>query len=120
MPTNYFNLNGKIALVTGASSGLGTHFAKVLADEGCMVVLAARRVDRLEREVAAIGAAGGKAIAVAMDVSSPKSVAQAFESIREQVGAIDILINNAGIGSDPTRFLDTGEEEWHRVIDVNP
>jgi NAD(P)-dependent dehydrogenase (short-subunit alcohol dehydrogenase family) len=116
---NYFNLSGKVALVTGASSGLGAHFARVLAAEGATVVLAARRADKLETEVAAIQAAGGKAIAVALDVGNTDSVNEAFSAIASQTGAIDILINNAGVGSKIKNFLSTSEEEWHSVIDTN-
>ncbi|PLW84347.1 2-deoxy-D-gluconate 3-dehydrogenase [Kineobactrum sediminis] len=119
MVPNYFQLNKKIALVTGASSGLGVHFANVLANEGATVILAARRVEKLAQEVAAIKAAGGKADSVAMDVTSPDSVQQAFADIAARHGAIDILINNAGVASDPIKFLDTGEEDWNRIIETN-
>ncbi|HEY7774984.1 MAG TPA: SDR family NAD(P)-dependent oxidoreductase, partial [Kineobactrum sp.] len=86
MALDYFQLSNKIALVTGASSGLGLHFARVLAHEGATVILAARRVEKLEQEVAAIRATGGQADSVAMDVSSPGSVEQAFADIAARHG----------------------------------
>jgi len=85
MASHYFNLTGKVALVTGASAGLGVHFAKVLANEGASVVLAARREEKLAEQVAAVNRAGGKALAVAMDVNSVDGVNKAFASIAEQV-----------------------------------
>ena len=115
---SHFNLKNKTALITGASSGLGAHFAQVLATEGARVILAARRNDLLQAQVKAIEAAGGSALAVSMDVGDPASVTAAFEVIQQQ-GGIDILVNNAGIAGDPVKFLDLGEEEWHRIIDIN-
>ncbi|WP_108262327.1 SDR family NAD(P)-dependent oxidoreductase [Mangrovicoccus ximenensis] len=106
-------LAGKTALVTGASSGLGHHFAEVLAREGAAVTAAARRTDRLEELVAGIAAAGGSARAVALDVTDPASVAAAFEG-----AAHDIVINNAGVTVDGPA-LKTSEEDWARVIDTD-
>jgi len=119
MTRDYFQLQGKTALITGASSGLGVHFARVLAEAGATVVLAARRTDKLAAEVESIQATGARSAAVAMDVTDSVSVDSAFARITEEIGNIDILINNAGVADDPIRFLDTGEEEWHRVIDTN-
>jgi len=119
MSRNYFDLGGKIALVTGASSGLGVHFANVLADEGATVILAARRADKLADEVRAIEAKGGRARAITLDVTSAGSVSDAFADIARQHGGVDILINNAGVADDPKKFLDTGEDDWHWVIDTN-
>lgn len=119
MTRNYFQLQGKTALITGASSGLGVHFARVLAEAGATVILAARRTEKLAAEVASIQATGARSAAVAMDVTDSASVDSAFARITEEIGNIDILINNAGVADDPIRFLDTGEEEWHRVIDTN-
>ncbi len=116
------DLNGKTALVTGASSGLGRHFAGVLARAGARVALAARRADALADTRAAIeasiGAAGGSAVAVAMDVTDPDSVRAGVAEAAAALGRIDILVNNAGV--TVTRpFLDMEEEEWDRVVDTN-
>ncbi len=112
------DLKGRTALVTGASSGLGRHFAGVLAQAGARVALAARRTDALAETRSAIEAAGGSATIVAMDVTDPASVAAAVGEAWQALGRIDILVNNAGVTA--TRpFLDMGEEEWDRVIDTN-
>lgn len=112
------DLTGRTALVTGASSGLGRHFAGVLAKAGARVALAARRTEALAETRSAIEAAGGSAVVVAMDVTDPASVAAAVGEAWGALGRIDILVNNAGVTA--TRpFLDMGEEEWDRVIDTN-
>ncbi|CBS88772.1 glucose 1-dehydrogenase [Azospirillum lipoferum] len=112
------DLTGRTALVTGASSGLGRHFAGVLAKAGARVALAARRTDALAETKAAIEAAGGTAQVVAMDVTDAGSVSAAVAQAWDGHGRIDILVNNAGVTA--TRpFLDMSEEEWDRVIDTN-
>ncbi|CAO3402788.1 glucose 1-dehydrogenase [Azospirillum sp. 11R-A] len=112
------DLTGRTALVTGASSGLGRHFAGVLAKAGARVALAARRTEALAETRSAIEAAGGSAVVVAMDVTDPASVAAAVGEAWGALGRIDILVNNAGVTA--TRpFLDMGEEDWDRVIDTN-
>jgi NAD(P)-dependent dehydrogenase (short-subunit alcohol dehydrogenase family) len=113
-----FSLDGEVALVTGASSGLGQHFAGVLARAGAAVVLAARRVDRLETLAQEIGAAGGKAAAVALDVRDPASVKAAFDAGEAALGPVSILVNNAGV-TDPAYFTRMTEEQWRNVLDVN-
>jgi NAD(P)-dependent dehydrogenase (short-subunit alcohol dehydrogenase family) len=119
MSRDLFKLEGKTALVTGASSGLGIHFAQVLADAGASVILAARSVEKLEKEVAAIVSKGGRASAVALDVTSPDSVNTAFELIEQQFPTLDILINNAGVAGDPKKFLDTTEKDWDWIVNTN-
>lgn len=112
------SLSGRTALVTGASGGLGRHFALVLAAAGARVAVAARRMDALEETRAAVEAAGGSAVALAMDVTDPASVARAVAEAADALGGIDILVNNAGVTAT-TPFLDLGEEEWDRVIATN-
>lgn len=118
MSPSPFSLAGKSALVTGASSGLGAHFAVVLARAGAKVAIAARRTDRLETLADRIRAAGGTAHPVALDVTDPASVAAAFTSAEAALGPIDIVINNAGVPSQ-SRILKTTEAEWRDVMAVN-
>jgi NAD(P)-dependent dehydrogenase (short-subunit alcohol dehydrogenase family) len=118
MTATKFSLRGKRALVTGASSGLGRHFAGVLASAGAEVALAARRVERLEEIAAEITGAGGRALAVAMDVTDAASVVRGFAAAEAALGPISILINNAGIPSGAF-FLDMSEREWREVMAVN-
>jgi NAD(P)-dependent dehydrogenase (short-subunit alcohol dehydrogenase family) len=118
MPFRMFSLSGKTALVTGASSGLGERFARVLARAGAQVVLAARRLERLERLAAEIRAAGGSAWAVALDVTDRASVVRAFDAAEAAAGPVTILVNNAGVPSG-TFFLETSEEHWREVMQVN-
>ena len=118
MTNGLFSLAGSTALVTGASSGLGQHFARVLARAGAGVVLASRRLDRLRALEAEIRAAGGKAWAVALDVTDRASVTAAFDAGEAAAGPISLLINNAGVPSG-TFFTRTGEEEWRQVMAVN-
>lgn len=109
------SLAGKLALVTGASSGLGLHFAGVLAVQGAAVVLAARRVEALEAARAGIAATGGTASTVALDVTDPASVEAVFAAMG---GAPDIVVNNAGI-SDDRPALEMEAALWDSVIDTN-
>ncbi|WP_029011209.1 SDR family NAD(P)-dependent oxidoreductase [Azospirillum halopraeferens] len=112
------DLTGKAALVTGASSGLGRHFALVLALAGAKVAVAARRVDALEELCDTIMEAGGEAVAVPMDVTDAASVSAAVEDASVGLGGIDILINNAGV-TDTRSVLDLDEAAWDRVMDTN-
>ena len=113
-----FSLQGKVALVTGASSGFGCHFAPVLAKAGARVVLAARRTDLIQQEADKIVADGGEAIAVTMDVADSTSVASAFEQAETQFGVVTVLINNAGI-TIPKLLLDQDDDDWNSVIATN-
>ncbi|MEQ1497397.1 MAG: SDR family NAD(P)-dependent oxidoreductase [Novosphingobium sp.] len=97
LPYNSTDLGGRVAMVTGASSGLGARFAEVLASQGAAVVLAARRLDRLEALAAKITAAGGRALAVQMDATDADSIVSAVAAGEAAFGTIDILINNAGM-----------------------
>ena len=112
------SLDGKAALVTGASSGFGRHFAHVLSSAGAKVALAARRLDVLQELEAEIRAGGGEAVAVAIDVTDRASVAKAFADAEAALGPITILVNNAGIPSGAF-FTKTTEEEWREVMSVN-
>ncbi len=113
-----FSMSGKTVLITGASSGLGRHFALVLAEAGATVIAAARRQDRLAGLVEEIAAAGGKAIAVAMDVSDDESVIKAFDSAESEVGTVDVILNNAGIVTR-SNSLDLTPDEWDMVMNTN-
>ena len=115
---NRFDVRGKVALVTGASSGLGDNFARVLASEGATVAAAARRADRLEALVADVTRAGGKAFAVPMDVSDAKSVEAGFAAIAAKAGAPDIIVNNAGV-AQAKPSIELTEADWRGVLDTN-
>ncbi|MBL8629542.1 MAG: SDR family oxidoreductase [Rhodospirillaceae bacterium] len=113
-----FNLKGRRALITGASSGIGKHFAKVLAQHGATVVIAARRKDKLDDTAAAIRSAGGTVAVVEMDVSNGKSIVAGVDAAEQAVGLIDILVNNAGIIGTKSA-VDMPEEEWDAVLETN-
>jgi NAD(P)-dependent dehydrogenase (short-subunit alcohol dehydrogenase family) len=113
-----FGLEGEVALVTGASSGLGHHFATVLAKAGARVALAARRTDRLEALAREIEAAGGRAAPVALDVRDPASVKAAFDATEAALGPVSVLVNNAGV-TDPAFMTRMSEAQWRGVLDVN-
>jgi NAD(P)-dependent dehydrogenase (short-subunit alcohol dehydrogenase family) len=113
-----FSLKGKVALVTGASSGLGVRFAEVLAEAGAAVALVARRGDRLAAVKARIEEAGGRAAAIAADVLDRAAMARAFDRAEAELGAVDILVNNAGV-VHADRAVELSEAEWHRVLGTN-
>jgi NAD(P)-dependent dehydrogenase (short-subunit alcohol dehydrogenase family) len=113
-----FNLHGKVALVTGASGGLGRHFAGVLARAGATVVLAARRADALAEAVSELEATGAKALAVKMDVTDAASVAAGFEAAEAALGPLDILVNNSGVAV-MAAAVDLTEEAWDHILDTN-
>jgi NAD(P)-dependent dehydrogenase (short-subunit alcohol dehydrogenase family) len=111
-------LAGRVALVTGASSGLGRHFARLLARHGARVAIAARRTDALATLAAEIAAEGGIADPVALDVRDPASVSAAVAAVAAKAGALDILVNNAGVAMTKPALLTT-EDEWRQVLDTN-
>lgn len=113
-----FSLEGKVALVTGASSGFGSHFAPVLAQAGARVVLAARRTGMIQAEADRIIADGGDAVAVTMDVTDSASVAAAFDEAERAFGVVSVLVNNAGI-TIPKLLLDLTDDDWDNVIATN-
>jgi len=113
-----FRLDGKVAVVTGASSGLGVAFARSLAEAGADVVLGARRSDRLSETARLVESLGRRALSVTTDVAEPASCDALVRAAMDHLGRIDILINNAGIASAVPATRET-PEEFRRVIDVN-
>jgi NAD(P)-dependent dehydrogenase (short-subunit alcohol dehydrogenase family) len=117
MPTT-FDLTGRTAFVTGTTSGLGRHFAKVLAAAGAAVALAGRRTDRLAEVKAEIEAAGGRAAAIPLDVTDAAAIAPALDAAEAALGPIDILVNNAGL-SVLGLAVDIAADDFDKVISTN-
>jgi len=113
-----FRLDGRVAIVTGASSGLGVAFARALAEAGADVALGARRADRLEETKAMVESLGRRAIAVATDVARPEDCQRLVDQAVAQLGRVDILVNNAGVGTAVPATRET-PEQFRQVIDVN-
>ncbi|MBT5570400.1 MAG: glucose 1-dehydrogenase [Alphaproteobacteria bacterium] len=113
-----FDLNGQVAFVTGASSGLGAHFAQTLSEAGAKVVIGARRADRLTELAERITATGGQALAVDLDVTDAASIAHAVRAAEAGLGPISILVNNAGVPPKDLS-LEMEEAEWDSVMDTN-
>jgi NAD(P)-dependent dehydrogenase (short-subunit alcohol dehydrogenase family) len=112
------SLAGKTALVTGANGGLGSHFAKTLAQAGAAVALAARRPESLRELQSTIEASGGRALAVTCDVTDAASVSHAYDTAAAALGPITVVVNNAGIAITKP-LLEHTEDDWRRVMDVN-
>ena len=113
-----FDLTGRHVLVTGASSGLGRHFAGLLAKSGANLSLAARRAGALAETVASVEALGGQAQALVMDVTDRASIEAALDRAQERFGPVAVLVNNAGVTAT-TPALDLSESEWDGVLDTN-
>ncbi|WP_394561103.1 SDR family NAD(P)-dependent oxidoreductase [Aquipseudomonas alcaligenes] len=113
-----FSLAGSTVLVTGASSGIGAHLARVAGRAGAHVVLAARRVERLQQLAEKIRSDGGEALPVALDVTDRASVEAAFDAAEEAFGPVDVVLNNAGIGNGQ-RVLEISEEDWRAMLATN-
>jgi NAD(P)-dependent dehydrogenase (short-subunit alcohol dehydrogenase family) len=113
-----FDLSGRTAFVTGASGGLGRHFAKVLAGAGAKVAVSARRADRLETLRTEIVDAGGRGAAVVLDVTEDARIAPAFDEAERELGPIDILVNNAGMNV-PGPVIERSLEEFDMVMKTN-
>ncbi len=113
-----FSLDGKVAVVTGASSGLGVAFAAGLAEAGADVAIGARRVDRLEETKAKVEAAGRRCVAVPLDVTKPEDCTRIVETAVAELGKVDVLINNAGVGTAVPATRET-PEQFTSVIDIN-
>lgn len=116
--SNRFSLAGKTVLVTGASSGIGAHLARVASAAGARVVLGARRVERLQQLAQEIGEVGGQALAVALDVTDRDSVETAFDAAEAAFGVVDVVLNNAGIGNGQ-RVLEVSEADWRAMLSTN-
>ena len=112
-------LNGKVAIITGAGTGMGRETAKLLAAEGATMVLVGRRQDVLDELSAEISADGGKSYVRTADIASKAEVDALVDWIHENVGLVDILINNAGSASKVLNVRWIAEEEWNQVLDVN-
>jgi len=113
------NPNSKVALITGAGSGIGRASSLALAREGFAVVLAGRRADALEQTATMVNAAGSRILLVPTDVSDPAAVRVLFEKTKQTFGRLDLLFNNAGTGAPAIPLEDLSFEQWRRVIDVN-
>jgi 3-oxoacyl-[acyl-carrier protein] reductase len=113
-----FDLSGRVALVTGASSGLGARFAQVLAANGAAVALVARRADRLAELKMMIDYEGGRALAIQADVTDRTDMAAAFDAAEEAFGPVTVLVNNAGV-VHAGRAIELAEAEWRRVLDTD-
>jgi NAD(P)-dependent dehydrogenase (short-subunit alcohol dehydrogenase family) len=118
MTEQRFDLTGRTALITGASSGLGDHFARLLAASGARVVVAARRAERLDKLVQELTDLGHEALAVTMDVTDSDSIDAGFVAAEAQFGTVDVLVNNAGIGAG-VPFLKMTEGNWRSMLDTN-
>ena len=116
--TDLFSLDGKVVVVTGASSGLGVAFAEAFAQAGADVALGARRIERLADTAALVEAAGRRAVSVATDVSSPDDCAGLVEAAMSAFGRVDVLVNNAGVGTAYPATRET-PEQFRQVIEVN-
>lgn len=116
--TNLFDLTGKVALVTGASSGLGVQFAKALGGQGAKVCLAARRLEKLTKVQEELKALGIDSFAVKCDVTNNDDILNMVKACEEHFGKIDILVNNAGVG-DVAPATEMPVETWNKVINTN-
>lgn len=114
-----FNLAGRVALVTGASSGLGQQFARALADNGAAVALVARRADRLEAFKAELEKSGARVIALTGDVNNRDDMGRVFDAAEKAFGTVTILVNNAGVAQKSVRATDVTPEEWRRVLSTD-
>lgn len=113
-----FSLEGKVALVTGSGTGLGRHFAKVLAKAGAKVACVGRRLDKVESVCREIVSEGGEAFACQMDVTDHESIESALDCIESELGLVDVLVNNAGLANH-AMFHEMTSEQWTSLLDAN-
>ncbi len=119
MTTNIFNLDSKIAMVTGASRGIGEEIAKLLAEQGAHVLVTSRKVESCEKVVNEITESGGSAEALACHVGNMEDIEKTFFYIRSEFGGLDILVNNAATNPIFSNVLDTDISAFQKIIDVN-
>ena len=115
---NYFEFDGEIVLVTGASGGLGRHFSQVLAAAGAVVCVAARRLDKIYETVSSIKSSGGQAFGFEMDVTNEDNVESTFDQIKDKVGKVSVVVNNAGIATG-NLAMNMDLQEWSSIVDTN-
>lgn len=119
MPTNLFDLSGKVALVTGASRGIGESIARLLAEQGAHVIVSSRKIDDCEKVAQSIREAGGKAEAYACHVGNMEDISGIFQYIRTTHGRLDILVNNAAANPFFGHILDTDLAAYNKTVEVN-
>lgn len=112
------DLTGQVAVITGASGGLGAHFARLLASNGAAVAITARRVDKIRALAEEIAAAGGRAIALPLDVADAEAIGPALDQVQGELGPLSILVNNAGVGGEGLA-LDLSIEDFDATFAVN-
>ncbi len=117
--TQLFDLDGKVALVTGASRGIGEAIAKLLAQQGAHVIVSSRKIDGCQEVADAINAAGGKATAMACHIGEMEQISATIAAIREQFGKLNILVNNAATNPYFGNVLDTDVDAFQKTVDVN-
>ncbi|MDP3547942.1 MAG: SDR family NAD(P)-dependent oxidoreductase [Phreatobacter sp.] len=117
-PRDLLDMTGRVALVTGAGTGLGAHFCMALAEHGAAVVAVARRAEKVEGVAEAIRKAGGQAIAVAGDVTDTASIGSAFDAAEKAFGTVDAVVANAGIAV-PGRAAEISDEDWRKTMATN-
>ena len=117
--TTLFDLNGKVAFVSGASRGIGEAIAKLLAQQGAHVIVSSRKIDGCQAVADAINTAGGKATAIACHIGELEQIQSVFAQIREQFGRLDILVNNAATNPQFCHILDTDVSAFQKTVDVN-
>ena len=115
----YSNLKGQVAIVTGGGRGLGQAFAQALASDGALVAVVARSEDQLQDTVTSIEATGGRAMAISLDVTDQQAVEHMVMEVEQQLGPVDLLINNAGVNTPFGPVVEVDPDEWWRCIEIN-